>query len=371
MPTTASYLNEVKTDDVVTDVVTVPDFTKPSNYASFTARTLLFLASWESKAKLAQSKWRVHVACIGEPPIVVRTLAEEVGAVIHIFSPLSIGRSKFANKLRGLEIPPHLRAGKRVLLLDTDTLFLNDPIPFARTVPVNAISAAPSGYFPEPHWRRIYHVLNLPDPPELVPHFRIQLGLQDIEPVKERGIIKTNAHAVRPYHNGGVIMCPWDAPLRQCWAEHLLAISTHFPPPRNVWEKAILWLRDPVRVKPLYAVSRSDQAALATAIQALQLQGWSFFPLPNELNARQDVFESGLIKWDEAAIWHAIKLGRHVETWEQVAPHLKKYCADYQTWLDQGAQRRGEDVPLSTPVCEFVEELWQNRVSPLVTLQPI
>ena len=352
------------------DVVTVPDFSNPARRAGFTARALFFLASWGEYAGTARDHWRVHLVCVGEVPACVRALADEVGARIEVAAPLSIGRSVNVNKLRGLEIAPESRIGERFFLLDTDIFFLGDPRPLVDEMNIDVVSAAPSSVkrVPESYWKRIYAALQLPEPSERIALLDVELGLWNRSFIEGRGANATDLRAMRPYWNGGVVLCPWRAPLRELWAAHLAVIYDTFAPPRNAWEKSTLWLLDPARAQPKSIVSTSDMAGLATSFEALKRQGFPFERLPDVLHARKSHLQAGTMNWNDPIIWHGASFCRGVRTWSDFPAHFAKFNAQMDALLEEGAARRGEVS--STKASEWFEDLWERRIAPIVAKYP-
>lgn len=148
------------------------DFSGKSAHV-FEARSLLFLASWLGNAGQARG-YPLHLVCIGERPDSVRKLAREAGARLTVREPLAIGQIKTANKLHGFEVKGETR---RVLLLDTDIVILDDLSPLAELADV--IAAAPSGYrkMPDGVWERIYPALGLEAPRECMHSLWRELGM--------------------------------------------------------------------------------------------------------------------------------------------------------------------------------------------------
>jgi hypothetical protein len=287
-------------------------------------------------------------------------------------APLSIGRSVNVNKLRGLEISPNERVGERVLLLDTDIFFLGDPRPFVDELKTDVVAAAPSSVkrVPESYWKRIYAALQLPEPAERIALLDVELGLWTKPFVEGRGACATDLRAMRPYWNGGVVLCPWRAPLRELWAQHLETIYQTFAPPQNAWERATFWLLDPARAKPRGIVSTSDMAGLATSFEALKAQGFPFERLPDVLHARKSHLQAGAMKWGDPIIWHGAMFCRGVHNWSEVEPHLVKFGALVDALLDEGARRRGEETASSTKASEWFNDLWNRRIAPVVAAHP-
>jgi len=277
------------------DVVTVADFSGKSAHV-FEARSLLFLASWLGNAGQARD-YPLHLVCIGEPPDNVRTLARKAGARLTVHEPLVIGQIKTANKLRGFEVKGETR---RVLLLDTDIVFLGDLSPLAELSDV--IAAAPSGYrkMPEAVWERIYPALGLEAPKDRMHSLWRELGMPP-PPKKKKGEFESETEdpgGGRPYFNGGVVFAPWNSDLGTVWAGSMQHIAQLFQPGERGWE----------------GVHVSDQAALALAIERLKARGFEFRRLPDAFHARWQHLYSGSLMPDEMKIFHATAIMRRVSS---------------------------------------------------------
>ncbi len=363
-------MSDEAASSITTDIVTVPDFTG-SQRVAFVLRALFFLASWDENASAANGNCQVHLASIGDPPPVVRAFADEVGARTHVFNPKPIKQCRNANKLRGLEIPAEMRKGERVFLLDTDIFFVNDPTPFLASLPPDAVAASPANKtVPDHYWKRIYKALEIPEPEERIPMLNVELGLHQGPMVKDRGNRAVDLSAMWPYWNGGIVLSPWQAPMHEYWAKHLETIFDVFAPPKNGMEKVWLTLTDYARVKPKAVVSTSDMAGLATAIEALKVEGFPFQRLPDELHARKAHFAAGKFRFEDISVWHATAFGRGVKEWAQAETHTKEYAASVDALLDTGAKRRGENAPPSTVTQQTMESLW-NRVAPFAEKYPV
>jgi hypothetical protein len=245
------------------DIVTVPDFTGASR-AQFEARTLLFLACWLEYGGRARA-WPLHLACIGDPPDTVRRLAAQCGARISVHAAVAAEGRGSGNKLRGLEVRGR---EERVLLLDVDVLILSDLDRIASLPPGLAISPAMKPRVPEAAWRRIYPALGLEAPAQRIPctAAALECGLRgDV-------LFATQASemgAMLPYYNSGVIVMPWSLDLRSIWERHIRTIAILFAP----GDEAAASMR------------ASDQAGLATAIEACRQQGTPVTLLPDACHA--------------------------------------------------------------------------------------
>jgi hypothetical protein len=143
----------------------VPDFSRDGVAPIFTARTLFFLAAWESNAGSARTL-PLHIACIGEPPPAVRSTAGRYGASISVHEPLGITTATITqNKLRGLEIDA---LTDQILLVDVDVLALAD-VGGLRDL-TGTLAAAPIGKPPLKtlYWREIFGLVGLEVPKERI-----------------------------------------------------------------------------------------------------------------------------------------------------------------------------------------------------------
>ncbi len=261
------------------DVVVVPDFTN-ENRAMFEARTLFFLASWLDHAGTAAG-WPLHVACIGEPPGSVRRLAERCSASVTVHEPLFGGRVH-TNKLRGLEIEGRT---DRVLLLDADVLVLSD---ISRLAELGCcLAAAPSlkPRIPTSAWRAVYRELGIELPTERIKSVRGTVAAA----AAERWYQSDELEAMVPYYNGGIILAPWRCDLRSLWEEHLRLIAEKV---HQAGDAAA-------------ALTVSDQAALATAIQALRQRGFAFTDLPTPCHAHYLYLYKRTVPFGRIKLFHA------------------------------------------------------------------
>jgi hypothetical protein len=139
------------------DVVMVPDFAGPGRRI-FEARTLLFLGSWLEQ-RGASCDWPLHLACVGDPPAGVASLAERCGARVSIRPELSLRGQRYLNKLRGLEVES---ATGRILLLDADTVVLMRR-PFREPIPAHyntGVLLVPADCRLREHWERVARLLD-------------------------------------------------------------------------------------------------------------------------------------------------------------------------------------------------------------------
>jgi len=263
------------------DVVIVPDF---AGYMTqrFEVMTLLFLASWQEFGGHSRDM-PLHVACIGEPPDSVRTLAKRVGAHVTVHQPLSVGA--FANKLRGFEI-----AGKtdHILLIDTDMLVMSDIQGLISEVGPDCVAASASfGRCPVPadRWRKVHQALEMPFPTKQVIPLNLELDTFQCEIYRESDYFP-------PYYNGGMIFCPWKSGLGALWLEHferILEVDSNITGPDN---------------------KISNQPSLATAITQLQQQGVAFRFIPCEYHVCWQHFAAGAVTSKTSKLLHTVGFGR-------------------------------------------------------------
>lgn len=299
------------------DVVTVPDFSGAAA-ARFELLTLFFLAAWQENGGAAK-RYPLHLACIGQPPRRVQSLAAQVGAQISCHQPIGQGLPPTANKLRGLEVPAQ---GSQRLLLDSDFLILNDFSALALVGNCLAATPALSPRVPQADWPAVYAAVGQP-----MPQASIQCILQELKIAPhDYDFIGQRAEfaAMPPYYNGGIVWTPTTIELRRVWEEYLLRTCPLFPDePR--WR----------------AVRHSDQAALALSIQYFQSQKVAFRRLPTTFHAAwPHVYAgyggfAGRVDWQHIAFFHALGLGK-IDFKQQP---LDDSIAAYQTYLWQQLQR--------------------------------
>ena len=266
------------------DVVTVPDFSGPAAEL-FEARTLLFLGSWLDCAGAARD-WPLHLACVGEPPPRVRALAEKAGARVTLHEPVEGGRVPTYNKLRGFEVE---RASERLLLVDTDVIFLGDPSGLDALEPRLSLIPAGSHRIPLSLWETTCGALGRPVPAK---RFLCQRGeLADRLP---RRAVHGAKHRVpgAPYYNSGVMMIPWrdaDAFLA-VWLRTMRALVHHFPP----------------EVKANQKISKEDQCGLALAVDEWERDHPEVQRLSPPLHVNWIAVMAGELRAAEVAIYHAV-----------------------------------------------------------------
>ena len=187
----------------------------------------------------------LHIACIGEAPESVRSLAERCRAEITSHSPSLIGG--FANKFRGFEIN---RQTDHILLLDSDMLVLSDISDLPARLGSDCIAAAaangPCIVRPD-QWHHIHEMLGLTYPENQVIPLNLDLDTFQCAPYRER-------KEFPPFYNGGIVYAPWRSELGKVWQDHFVQITA------VAKRKA----------------KRSNQPPLATAITYLQSKGFDF-----------------------------------------------------------------------------------------------
>ncbi len=272
------------------DVITVPDFAGPAA-ARFELRTLLFLGSWMRHRGTSRS-WPLHLACIGAPPASVRRLAELAGVSITVHDPMPAPFPGTSNKLRGLEITP---TAERFLLLDTDTVVLNDLEPMEGAVGDGiGVGPATANHVGEDDWRRIYTCVGAPFPGPTGTCWRAQWDLSPYRPASPE--LMARCLRMPPYYNSGVVMAPWRIDLRSVWRRHLDLILSG--------SADELARRDPISIR------RTDQFSLATAIETLRLSGARVETLPLAYQVRPPLLLSGVLTWADVALFHYVNMFR-------------------------------------------------------------
>ena len=327
------------------DIVTVPDF-RPKSAALFEARTLFFLGSWLERAgAYARSAFRLHLACIGEPPGSVRQLAAQCGATISLHEPLQLNDGLTTNKLRGLET---VTDGSRLLLLDSDLLVLNDLGGLANAAPADTFAAAPScaHRVSDEYWERIYNTLNLPGPAERILSIRAERGLNEASPMY-------------PYYNSGVLLFPPGYDVRNLWERDIASIRSIF-----------LAQAQAKITPPLLAVTASDQAGLATALHRLRLGGMPFCRLPEAFHYRPSHFAGGTLPFDEVRLFHAIHFLRGLKARSEIEPLMEGYIQRWTGEIRSGWRRRGRLRFLwrgwsdANKAAGFLRGVWRRQVQP-------
>lgn len=278
------------------DVITVPDFSSEAA-SRFELRTLLFLGSWMEHRGGSRS-WPLHLACIGEPPASVRRLAARAGAVVTVHEPFDRSYPAPCNKLRAFDLPP---TSDRFLLLDTDVLVLRDLEPLASAVG-DGIGVGPATGNPisEILWHRVFEAIGVPYPRaagtcwhamwDLSAHRRITTAYRE------------QCLSMPPYFNSGVVLAPWRCGLGPVWMDHTRRLMAAV-------EDLALSSEDQGVVRFL------DQVSLATATAALALSGVQVVTPPLAYQARPPLLVSGVLPWNEVALFHYIKtLSHHGET---------------------------------------------------------
>ncbi|MCH2116931.1 MAG: hypothetical protein MK161_04460 [Pirellulales bacterium] len=249
------------------DVVIVPDF-MGSQAQVQEGQAILFLSSWLQQYG-NESRLPLHLACIGEPPATVRRLAARAGARISLHAPIGIQDGHHVgNKLRGLEVPAET---SQRLLLDVDTLILNDISPLGHWT--SCLAAAPDDCpkVTNAQWKRIYQGLQLDPPHNLSRCLADELGLPNF-PGRWLGykVPRWERNDLLPYYNGGAVLAPVDCDLRVLWEQNIRRIAALFPQHEG----------------KLKSIHTSDQAGLAVSLWQLSQQGWCLRRLPDSLNCR-------------------------------------------------------------------------------------
>lgn len=249
------------------DVVIVPDFLGIQAHLQ-EAQAILFLSSWLQQYGNA-AHLPLHLACIGDPSTTVRRLADRAGARISLHAPVGIQAGHHVgNKLRGLEVSTETG---QLLLLDVDTLILNDISPLGHWH--SCLAAAPDDCpkVSDTQWRRIYQGLQLDLPRDRRCCLADELGLPDF-PGRWLGskVPRRERNELLPYYNSGAVLVPANCGLRSLWEENIRRIAALFPQQGG----KLKWIHN------------SDQAGLAVSLCQLRQQGWCFRRLPDSLNCR-------------------------------------------------------------------------------------
>jgi hypothetical protein len=292
------------------DVVVVPDFLGDKAHVQ-ESQVLLLLASW-LEVMGANSGLPLHLACIGEPPVTVRRLAEQCGGRISIHRPLAIHPAHHVgNKLRGLEVEAET---DQLLLLDADTLLLSDIRWLGHWK--NCLAAAPDDCprVTDAQWRRIYSDLAIPFPSERTPCLSVELNLPR-SPGRLLGFkVPREERAMGvPYFNSGALWVPRDCGLRPIWEQNIRRIADLFPKtPRE-----------------LNGIHRSDQAGLAVSLQMLRQQGHTFRRLPDVLNVRWRHLYAGTPRQDRIGVLHLTTFLHQLPPGPVREDTLRHACSNY------------------------------------------
>ena len=259
------------------DVVIVADFSD-QNLNRFETLTLFFLASWLEFGGSSR-ELPLHIACIGDPPDTVKSLAGECNALISIHSPILFGG--FANKLRGFDVD---RKTDHLLLLDSDMLILSSIHQLLEVLGENCISASATNgpcIVPPKEWREVHEMLSIPYPEQQVVPLNKEVDCFLSLPYRDWEFFP-------PYYNGGIVFSPWDSGLGEIWRGHLIKIT-------EIAERK---------------AKRSNQPSLCTAITYLQTKGVNFQLLPDEYHVRWQHIASGAVTSKNAKLMHTIGFGR-------------------------------------------------------------
>lgn len=334
------------------DVVVVSDF-QPGPDATFTPRTLLFLASWIDNAGAARD-WPLHLVCIGEPPEVVRRLAARAGARVTTAAPWPYEGRGTMNKLRGLEVDGET---DRVLLLDADVVVLGDPS--AITTLGDGLALAPCivPRVPLTVWRDLFETLDVPLPDARIPCVQSELG--DLPTHKQLYAEQLEEMpAMLPYYNAGVILAPRDAGLLAVWNDFVMRTRDH------LGEEAWLKLVD------------GDQTALTPAVEVLRARGTGLARLPYALHAHDMVLYAGALRAKDVKLFHAFGLFRRLADrgldvaggWKAWRRRLFRFYRQHG-WKPAPAGAGGRDDPIEAELRRLWRRLrrpWRAHVEPLL-----
>lgn len=267
------------------DVVIVPDFAGKGARV-FEARMLLFLGSWLEYAGASKS-WPLHVACVGEPPKNVRALADKCGASVTVHENLNTPDNLFLNKYRGFEIEPKT---EMAYLIDADTIILGDLSPLLDLGVCLAGTPTYQNRIPIPIWEELYKELGVEMPDERIHCLRGELA-DRLPPDRVEG---DETNKMPPYYNGGVLLIPWKAGLREIWEPFTQKVNSFYRGRPGDW----------------ISVSNCDQASLAVTLTKLRNEGVPFKRLPDSCHGNRWFYWSGAVTDEDCRLFHAIKLFR-------------------------------------------------------------
>lgn len=273
------------------DTVVVADF-RGDAAATFTARTLIFLAGWRRFAGAA-SGFPLHLVAIGDPPEVVKTAARRHGIPVSVKRPLSPSGRATINKLRGFEVEGESDA---LLLLDVDMVPLGDLAPLADPESDLMMHPASVPRVPQRCWDRIYEALELVPPRRPWPCLVQELswGLPPETLVRDG---EGKHHSTFPYFNTGLVYVRRRHAERfaTLWRDHLARIESTLPGNDSLW----------------LGKARDDQAGASTAAYAMIEAGLRFKAPADRFHVRWQHLLYRRVAVSEIRLFHAMRLARH------------------------------------------------------------
>ncbi len=262
------------------DVVVVPDFAG-SGRRIFEARTLLFLGSW-LEHRGASRDWPLHLVCIGDPPAGVAALAERCGAQVSTRLELTLRGQRYLNKLRGLEVES---ATGRILLLDADTVVLNDLAPACANLKGFAALDAATNRIPCALWEELYELAGT-EPPEA----RVLPLIAQLEDALPPSVMREPFREAIPAHyNTGVLLVPSDCRLREHWERVARLLDERYTGVDEQHDHIV----------------RNDQPSLSVAVALLRDDGVPLVSLPYPLHGFDLLYAAGVLSYEETAAYHA------------------------------------------------------------------
>ncbi|MBN9414934.1 MAG: hypothetical protein J0I12_05815 [Candidatus Eremiobacteraeota bacterium] len=333
------------------DVATVADFRSrgqsgpfASSSELFEARTLLFLGSWLENAGAARD-WPLHLCCIGEPPETVVKLAHRCGAKIYRCLPWENEEmGPTFNKFRAFDIQAET---PRLLMLDVDTIILQDLSPYAELPDGLCLLPNLINYICLESWTRVYQDLGLSVPSERWQSALCYYGGKHYPGEPHPGY----SEPMPPYFNAGVIVAPWDSQLAQAWPSFAKELQKRYHG-RSGDFRFLLF----------------DEGSLALAVTELRGRGIPFTPLPPALHGHVLFYLSGAVTHSQVALFHATGLFR-----KRGSTASFDAIDELQLWAESQGERRA-----SFPNCgpqqlrEFqklvrqLEGLMQRHVYPVM-----
>lgn len=318
------------------DIVAVADFSKPRRRRRFEWLLLFLLGSYREFV-LPRARYPIHIGHIGEPPKGVRRMAEWCGARLVPCDPHGVLGKAISNKQRGLEIGGDC---DRVLLVDCDVLFLQDPRELADLPRGIAASPSISALVPDAWWREAFAWAGVPYPSERIPSLSSEIGWV---PHRIRHPGETlERHSMVPYFNGGIVYYPRDCGFAEAWPEMMRRIVERAP-------------REDLGAKMLW---QSDQTSLAVAIQHLAGMGVPWVRLPNRFHGRAELLNRGALALRDAVLFHMMffikSAPKGVTLRQKVEEFFVRYAWQFDRWVPAAEARHD---PVSR-----VRQWWRHRI---------
>lgn len=266
-------------------VVAVSDFRGGTRRRRFELRALLQVRGWWRHARTC---CRLRIVTVGDPPRSVLDACEAAEVELVPGEPVEAGvLSGFANKILGFET---VSDGTPTLLVDTDVLFLGAPdAGLADSSDKATVRVLPAALprLSEAAWVEVLRSLGLADSGRRIPSLNTELRI----PFEKDTFAgqSTQADAMFPCYNSGVIWTDHAATLAARWREHAEEVGTN----RRVDEAMLR--------------AGGDQTVLATAIQSLGDE-LRLERLSAETNTLYSHLATGAVRTDDIVGLHFMRL---------------------------------------------------------------